>query len=108
MIVSESEYQTDAAARGGFNMAFYEDTLGRGLGAPNDPPASPPLTPDQIAGVFTSPEYYQHLASDYYLRFLDRPFGVGDAVRAGTADGLEMAQIMGDMIGGEFFNKTAS
>ena len=72
---------------GGFNHAFYEDALGRPLGASNDPPASPPLTPDQIAAVFTSPEYYQHLASDYYLRILDRPFGPGDDVRAGTPGG---------------------
>jgi hypothetical protein len=107
LIVSSQEYQSKAASRGGFTTAFYEDALGRGLGAPNDPPASPPLTPDQIAAVFTSPEYYQHLASAYYLRFLDRPFGPGDDVRAGTADGVEMAEIIGDLIHVEFFNKTA-
>jgi hypothetical protein len=107
-IASSLEYMSNAAVRGGFNNAFYQDTLGRPLGAPNDPPAAPPLTPDQITAVFASTEFQQHLASGFYMRFLDRPFGPGDAVRAGTPDGVQIADIMGDMIGGEFFNKTAS
>ncbi len=52
-----------------------------------------------------SPEYYRHLAGDYYLHFLDRPFGPGDDVRAGLPDGVEAADILGDP-GGEHFNKT--
>jgi len=62
---------------------------------------SSPLTPLQVAtDVFASPEFERDLAASFYLQYLDRPFGAGDAVRAGTPDGLQIAEIVGDP-GGE-------
>jgi len=111
IIVSSQEYQSKAVARGGFNMAFYEDALGRPLGAPNDPPASPPLTPDQITAVFASPEFHTDLVIAYYRRFLDRAFAPSDPpaptrFAMGTPDGVQIADILGDPLM-EFFDKTA-
>jgi hypothetical protein len=113
LIVSSpsQEYQSKAAARGGFTTAFYQDALGRGLGAPNDPPPAPPLTTDQINAVFASPEFHTHLAITLYQRFLDRAVGPGDPPPAtrfpmSSTDGQQIADILGDGLT-EFFNKTA-
>ncbi len=108
LIVSMPEYQTyhAGATYQGFLTAFYHDSLNRAPTSTN-PGVSTPLSPFQVAtSVFELPEFQQDLAAGYYQRFLDRVFSPGDSVRAGTADGVEMAEIIGDPAG-EFYNKTA-
>jgi streptogramin lyase len=108
LIASSPEYltyHTDGTYQG-FLTAFYQDALNR-TPISTDPGVSSPLAPYQVAtDVFASPEFERDLAASFYLQYLDRPFGTGDDVRAGTPDGMQIAEITGDP-GGEYYNKTA-